>query len=252
MTDLWFVSTTMAKNVKMAADKKELENLVYPGIWHSQTPWFVVTKFQGREIARYRYHLSPRLLSVRRSRIKFRHSCWELWFIVMWSGKNFTICLGRFSCHDNQTIQSGLWSLEQLLSSMVLLYLFSHFSLSGSNSHLIQFLTVIAASIILCHSFVLNVITSHTPFSPALSDIWSNGKSSRPVFGHPSREWVLPCSIGSVDQRLSWHLEFIRKIDKYSHSLIVKCSDNVNVRLEKKLDKDTRDQQYLALTQNEW
>ena len=41
-------------------------------------------------------------------------------------------------------------------------------------------------------------------------------------------------------------------MDGYPHSLIVKCSDNVNVRLEKKLDKDIKDEQHLELTQNEW
>jgi len=58
--------------------------------------------------------------------------------------------------------------------------------------------------------------------------------------------------IGSVDQGLNWHSELIGKIDGYPHSLIVKCSDNVNVRLEKKLDKDIKDEQHLELTQNEW
>ena len=51
--------------------------------------------------------------------------------------------------------------------------------------------TMIAASIIVC---VLSVLTSHTPISLLLSNswsIWSNGKSSRTVFSHPSCQWVL-------------------------------------------------------------
>jgi len=104
----------------------------------------------------------------------------------------------------------------------------------------------------LCHSFVLSVITSHTPFSPTLSNSWSNGKPSRIVVSHPSCQWVLLCLIGSVDQGLNWNSELIGKIDGYPHSLLVKCSDNVSVRLEKKLDKDIKDEQHLELTQNEW
>ena len=63
---------------------------------------------------------------------------------------------------------------------------------------------------------------------------------------------MLFCSIGSVDQKLNSHSELIGKIDEFPHSLIVKFSDKVNVRLEKKMDKDIRDEQHLALGQNEW
>ena len=48
-------------------------------------------------------------------------------------------CLWRFTCHDNWTTQSGLWPLEQLLYSMDFQCQCSHFSLSGSSSHLVQF-----------------------------------------------------------------------------------------------------------------
>ena len=105
-----------------------------------------------------------------------------------------------------------------------------------------------------CHSSVLCVITSHTPLSLSPSNSRSNGRSSWTLFGasHPSCQWVLFCSMGSVDQGLNWHSELIGKINKFPHSLIVKCSDNVSVCLEKKLDKDIRDEQHLVLTQNEW
>jgi len=76
------------------------------------------------------------------------------------------------------------------------------------------------------------VIRSHTPFSLILFNSWSNGKSSWTVFGtsHPSCQWVLLCSIGSVDQWLNWHSEFIGKLDKIPYSLVVKF--NVNSRLK--------------------
>jgi len=45
-----------------------------------------------------------------------------------------------------------------------------------------------------------------------------------------------------VDQRLNWHSELIKNINAFLHLLIVKCSNNTNVCLEKKLNKDIRDE----------
>jgi len=58
--------------------------------------------------------------------------------------------------------------------------------------------------------------------------------------------------MGSVDQGLNCHSELIGKIDEFPQSLIVRCSDNVERRLEKKLDNGRRDEQHLELTQNGW
>jgi len=58
-------------------------------------------------------------------------------------------------------------------------------------------------------------------------------------------------SIGSVDQGLNWYLGLIGELDKFPHSLIVKCSNNVS-DLEIKLRKGIKDKQQLELTQNEW
>jgi len=165
----------------------------------------------------------------------------------------FNTCLRRFSCHYNRTTQSGLWSLVKLLNSMDLLYRCFHFLLSGSSSHPVLG-TMITASIIpvsqLCNKVPHSLLTSHL-----LSfNSWSNGKSSRTVPGtsHPSCQWVLLCSICLVDQWLNWHSEFIGKLDKFPYSLVVKFSDNVNSRPERKLDSSIRDEQHLAFTQNEW
>ena len=80
----------------------------------------------------------------------------------------------------------------------------------------------------------------------------SNGKSSQIGLNHPSCQWVLLCSVGSVDQALNWHTELIGTLDKSSQLLTIKCSDNVNEYLERTSDHRTRGEQPLTLTSNEW
>ena len=54
----------------------------------------------------------------------------------------------------------------------------------------------------------------HSLLTHSLFNSESNGKSYRTVFSHPSCQWVVLCSIGSVDQGLNWHLELIGELDK--------------------------------------
>ena len=74
-----------------------------------------------------------------------------------------------------------------------------------------------------CHNSVLRVITSHTPLSLSPSNSQSNGRSSWTLFGtsHPSCQWVLFCSIGSVDQGLKIDIQnsLERSMDIHTHWL---------------------------------
>lgn len=163
----------------------------------------------------------------------------------MWSGK--------FLLVFEDSAATGLWSLVQALNSMDLPYRCSYFSMSGKIPTWLNSRDNDSSfDHCLCHSFVLRAITPHTLFSLTLSNNWNNGKSSSTVSGpsHSSCQWVLHCSIGSVYQWLNWHSEFIGKLEKFPQSLIVKCSDDVNGCLERKLHKSIRDEQYLKLTQN--
>ena len=100
------------------------------------------------------------------------------------------------------------------------------------------------------HSF-LRAITSPTSSSLSVFNSWSYGKSAWTIFSHPSWQWVSLCSI--VDRLSRSGAKLIFRINRKSpHSLIVRCSYNVNDCIKRELRKWIKGEQRLKLTKNGW